>query len=148
MSSPPMVHIKDEGSQFDAPLDTVWKYLQMPEDHNRAHKSRNYKQRPLTENSMELSWEANVGGNWVPMRTRVTALPPVGIAIEMLEGPMGGSKFFNLYTPMGGKTGVTVIGEFASKTIPAPQLEPAVRAFLEQAYSEDNAALKAMGAKK
>jgi hypothetical protein len=143
-----MVHIKDEGSQFDAPLETVWKYLQMSEDHNRTHKSRNYKQTPLGENSMELSWEANMGGSWVPLKTRVTALAPLGIAIEMIEGPMAGSKVFNIYTPMGTKTGVTVVGEFTSKSIPAPQLEPAVRAMLEQVYTEDNAALKTMASKK
>jgi hypothetical protein len=143
-----MVHIKDEGSQLDAPLDTVWKYLQTPEDHNRTHKSRNFKQKPLVENSMELTWEANMGGNWIPLKTRITALPPIGVAIEMMEGPMAGSKFFNIYTPMGTKTGVTVVGEFTSKSIPAPQLEPAVRAFLEQVYTEDNAALKTMASKK
>jgi len=139
-----MVHIKDEGSQFDAPIETVWKYLQSPEEHNRTHKSRNFKMKPLSENAAELSWEANMGGNWVGMKTRLTSLPPVGVAIEMVEGPMAGSKFFNIYTPMGAKTGVTVVGDFASKSIPPAQLEPAVRGFLEQVYNEDNAAIKAM----
>jgi hypothetical protein len=142
-----MVHIKDEGSTFDAPIETVWKYLQMPEDHNRAHKSRNFKSKPLAENVMELSWEANMGGTWVPLKTRITALPPVGVAIEMMEGPMAGSKFFNIYTPMGGKTGVTVVGEFTSKMIPPAQLEPSVRGFLEQVYNEDNDAIRALSGK-
>ena len=143
-----MVHVKDEGSTFDAPLDTVWKYLQMPEDHNRTHKSRNFRSKPLAENMMEMSWEANIGGSWVPLRTRLTALPPVGVAIEMLEGPMAGSKFFNIYTPMGARTGITVVGEFTSKMIPPAQLEASVRGFLEQVYNEDAAAIKALASKK
>ncbi|HYA10630.1 MAG TPA: hypothetical protein VEH10_03030 [Thermoplasmata archaeon] len=143
-----MVHVKDEGSTFDAPLDTVWKYLQMPEDHNRTHKSRNFRSKPLAENMMEMSWEANMDGSWVPLRTRLTALPPVGVAIEMLEGPMAGSKFFNIYTPMGARTGITVVGEFTSKMIPPAQLEASVRGFLEQVYNEDAAAIKALASKK
>src|ERR1700686_4795546 len=134
-----MVHIKDEGSHFDPPLDTVWKYVQDGERHNDTHKSRNYQMKPLTENAMELSWEANMDGKWIKTKTRVTALPPLGLAIEVLEGPMDGSKFFNIYTAAGNKTGITVIGDFSSKTIPAPQLEPAVRGFLEQVFNEDNA---------
>jgi len=143
-----MVHIKDEGSTFDAPIEVVWKYLQAPEEHTRTHKNRNFKSKSNSENVMELSWEGNMGGTWVPMRMRITALPPVGVAIEMLEGPMGGSKFFNIYTPMGGKTGITVIGDFTSKMIPPAQLEPSVRGFLEQVYTEDAAAIKAMASKK
>ena len=141
-----MVHIRDEGSVFDAPIEVVWKYLQAPEEHNQQHKSRNFKSKPLGENAMELSWEANMGGNWAPMKTRITALPPVGVAIEMVEGPMAGSKFFNIYTPMGQKTGVTVIGEFMSKMIPPAQLEPSVRGFLDQVYNEDAPAIKALAA--
>jgi len=143
-----MVHIKDEGSRFDGSIETVWKYLQMPEEHNRTHQSRNFKSKPLGETTMELSWEANMNGSWVPLKTRVTPLPPVGVAIEMVEGPMAGSKFFNIYTPMGAQTGVTVVGEFTSKMIPPAQLEGAVRGFLEQVYHEDNAAIKALAGKK
>jgi hypothetical protein len=137
-----MVHIKDEGSQFDAPLDIVWKYVQNPEDHGRTHNSRNTQVKPLGENTMELSWEQDLMGTPVKIKSRVTALPPVGLAIEMLEGPMAGSKFFNIYTPRGNKTEVSVIGDFGSKTIPPVQVEPTVRGFLEVVYNEDAAAIR------
>ena len=139
-----MVHIKDEGSYFDAPLDTVWKYVQDGERHNATHQSRNYNMKPLGENVMELSWEANMNGNWQKVKTRTTVLAPLGLAIEMIEGPMAGSKFVNLYTPAGNRTGITVIGDFASKSIPAAQLEGAVRGFLDQVYTEDAAVIKGM----
>ncbi|MCI4360784.1 MAG: hypothetical protein L3J91_03700 [Thermoplasmata archaeon] len=139
-----MVHVKDEGSQFDAPLDMVWKYVQNGEQHNATHHSRSFSMKPLTESAMELSWEMEMDGKWHKIKTRTTVLPPVGLAIEMLEGPMAGSKFFNIYHAAGPKTGITVIGEFASKTIPESHLEPAVHAFLEQVFNEDNAAIKSM----
>jgi hypothetical protein len=139
-----MVHIKDEGSHFDAPLETVWKYLQDGERHNATHQSRNYSMKPIGENVMELSWEMNMNGSWQKIKTRTTVLPPLGVAIEMLEGPMAGSKFVNLYTPAENRTGITVIGEFTSKMIPPAQLEGAVRGFLEQVYNEDAAALRSL----
>jgi hypothetical protein len=143
-----MVHVKDEGSHFDAPLEQVWKYVQDPETHNATHQSRNFSMKPLTESAMELSWEMQMDGNWEKIKTRTTVLPPTGLAIEMLEGPMAGSKFFNIYTANGPKTEITVIGDFTSKTIPATHLEPAVRGFLEQVFNEDSAAIKAMATKK
>lgn len=143
-----MVHIKDEGSHFDAPIDVVWKYLQSYEEHNDTHHSSNLQMKPLTESAMELSWEMDLAGSPAKIKTRTTALPPLGLAIEMLEGPMAGSKFFNIYTPKGNRTEITVVGDFNSKTIPPAQLEPAVRGFLETVYNEDAAAIKALANKR
>jgi hypothetical protein len=89
-----------------------------------------------------------MNGKWEKVKTRTTVMAPLGLAIEMLEGPMTGSKFFNVYTPAGNKTAISVYGEFSSKSIPPAQLEPAVHGFLEQVFNEDNAAIKAMAAKK
>jgi hypothetical protein len=55
---------------------------------------------------------------------------------------MAGSKFLNYYVPKGDKTEVVVVGEWASKTIPAAHLEKAVWANLEKVYSEDVEGLK------
>jgi hypothetical protein len=139
-----MVHIKDEGSQFDAPVDTVWEYLQTPDAHGRAHTgTRNQQMKPLTENSFELSMEQNMNGQWVRLASRITVFPPVAMTIEALEGPLAGSKMVHIYTPKGGKTGVDVYGDFTSKQIPPAQLEHAVRQSLEEMYSEDSAAIRA-----
>ena len=48
---------------------------------------------------------------------KVTSFYPLGVAIEILEGPMTGSKFFNYYIPNKNKTGVTVVGDFQSPMI-------------------------------
>lgn len=144
-----MVQIKDEGSLFDAPIEVVWKFLQNDDGHGRAHKSsRNAEMKPLTENSFMLHYEQNQGGNWVKVANRITILPPLGLAIEITEGPMAGSKFFNYYTAKGAKTEVGVIGEFVGKGMSPAQVEGAVRGFLAGMYEEDNAALKSLSSKK
>jgi hypothetical protein len=143
-----MVHIKDEGSHFDAPLDVVWRYLQAPE-HGPAHKGhRNTKMEMAGENVMVIDEEQDMGGKWVKTKTKITTLPPVGMAIELLEGPMAGTKFFNFYSAKGNKTEVTVVGEFVSKAMPPAQIEPAARGFLEMIFNEDTAAIRAFSAKK
>lgn len=144
-----MVHIKDEGSSFDAPIDVVWKFLQAETEHGQAHKSsRNSQMKPLTDNSFQLTMEHNVNGTWVKVANRITILPPLGMAVEVLEGPMAGSKYMSYYTPKGNKTEVTVVGEFTSKVVPPAQLEGAVRGFLQSMYDEDAPAIKAMASKK
>jgi hypothetical protein len=145
-----MVHIKDEGSHFEAPIETVWAFLQAQDAHEESHSksTRNRDSKPLTENSMILSMERNVNGQWMKEKNRVTMLPPLGLAIEVLEGPLAGSKFVNIYTPKGNRTGIDIIGEFNSSQIPAAQLEHAVRANLETVFNEDSAALKAFSARK
>ncbi len=144
-----MVHIKDEGSIFDAPVDVVWKYVQSDVDHGEAHKGRrNFQRKPVGANSVELSWEQEMEGNWIKTANRLTFLPPLGFVVEPLEGPLAGSKFVNYYTPKGDKTEVTVVGEWTSKTIPAAMLQKAVMMNLEKVFHEDSAGIKQFTAKK
>ncbi len=144
-----MVHIKDEGSHFDAPIETVWAFIQAPEDHGRSHKStRNQQMKPLSETSFVISMEQNMNGQWVKVANRITVLPPVGMAIEVIEGPMTGTKMVNVYTPKGNKTGIDVYGDFVSGQIPAAQLESAVRGNLQTVFDEDSAAIKAFASKR
>jgi len=84
-------------------------------------------------------------GQTIKTKLRVTRFYPFGVAIELLEGPLAGSKFFNYYIPNGNKTGVTVVGEFKSPIMTdESQLRQAVLSFLEQAFNEDSAYLKTM----
>ncbi|EQD60537.1 hypothetical protein B2A_03642, partial [mine drainage metagenome] len=113
-----MVHIHDEGSEFDAPLDAIWKYLEDPA-HGLAHKDRrNGERKLLGENTLELSFEQEIDGRWTKGRNRITLFPPLGYAVELLEGPFAGSKAFTIFTPQGKKTRVTVTGEYVSSTVP------------------------------
>jgi len=139
-----MVRIDDTtGSQFDAPLDVVWKYIQHPDAHGNAHKnSRNRSMKPLTENSFIVSWEQNMNGNWVKVANKITVFPPLGMAAEAIEGPLTGTKMFTVYTPRGAKTEIAVFGEMQSAMVPAAQLEPMVRATWESVFAEDSEGLR------
>jgi hypothetical protein len=140
-----MVRITDEeGSQFDAPLETIWKYLQDPEAHGGAHRnSRNRTMKPLSETSFVVSWEQNMNGTWVRVANRITVFPPLGMAAEAIEGPLAGSKMFTVYTPRGPRTEIAVYGDMKSSVVPASQLEATVRAAWELAFNEDAEGIRA-----
>ncbi|MGP8078790.1 MAG: hypothetical protein ACLQD8_00565 [Thermoplasmata archaeon] len=144
-----MAHIADQGSHFEAPIDVVWKYLESGQDHGQAHTTtRNQQMKPLSETSFVLSMERNVNGRWIHESNRISIFPPLGMVIEVLEGPLAGSKMINIYTPKGNRTAIDVYGEFTSTMVPPNQLEHAVLASLETAFNEDAPAIKALGAKK
>ena len=138
-----MVHVVDEGSEFDAPIETIWAFLQSPADHGASHPERTHAEAtPLGESTTMVSWEQDMNGKKVKVVSRVTAIPPLGLVVEQLEGPMAGSKAFTYYIPRGAKTGVTVVGEFKSPVVPEAQLEPMVRKGLANAFAQDSASLK------
>lgn len=142
-----MVYIKDEGSVFDASLEDV---LRLREAHlkegPRIHPEQlNQKIDQIDDRTVINSWEQDMQGQRIRTRAKLTSYAPVGLAIEILEGPLAGSRFFNYYTPIGPKkTGVTVVGEFKSSMMPDSQLKPAVEAFLQKAFEEDAAYLRKM----
>lgn len=144
-----MVHIEDMGSHFDAPIETVWKFIESPVDHGESHSDRrNIQGEPAGEDQMKTSWEQNVGGHWVKVANHVTMFRPVAMLVQSLEGPLAGSKFMMYYTPKGEKTGVSVVGDFHSKMIPPADLEKTVLASLETAFNDDSAAIRRMAGKK
>ena len=140
-----MVHIEDLGSHFDVPIETVWKFLQSEDDHGRSHTNRRNLHGEMDgESGMRISWEQNVEGNWVKVSNRVTMFPPVAMLVHSVEGPLAGSKFLFYYAPKGAKTAVNVVGDFQSSLIPPAHLEKAVLASLEEAFNEDQAAMRRM----
>jgi hypothetical protein len=144
-----MVHIEDLGSQFDAPLDLVWKFIESPDDHGVSHSNRrNLEGGPDPKGGMRVSWEQNVQGQWVKVVNHVTHFPPVAMLVQSVEGPLAGSTFMFYYKPNGPKTVVNAVGDFHSKTIPPAQLEAVVLSSFEDAFNDDNAALRKLAAKK
>jgi hypothetical protein len=138
-----MTHVSDVGREFDAPVDVVWKFLSSGEPHARAHKSiRNLVATPAGENTVVGTMEWFWKGSWVKVATRLTAVPPVAVIVEQLEGPFAGSKSVAIYIPRGAKTGVDVHGEFLSPQIPASQVEAEARAWLGETFDEDAMAIR------
>lgn len=144
-----MARISDtEGSKFDAPIEVVWKYLQDPSAHGGAHaNARNRTMTPINEDSFVVSWEQNMNGNWTKVSNKITVFPPLGMAAEMIEGPMKGSRMFTVYTPHGAKTEVSVHGDMQSALVPPNQLEGMVRMAWEAAFNEDSAGIRAFASK-
>lgn len=138
-----MVRVEDVGSEFDAPIEVVWRFLGTPDIHAPAHAgSRNRQVTPVHGSTIELSMEQILHGSWHRVRNRITMLPPLAMVIEALEGPLAGSKSVYLYTPRGPKTRVDVYGEFVSTQIPEDQIDSAVRDFLDRVFTEDNTAIR------
>ena len=142
-----MVFIIDEGSEFDAPLEKVWKLNEAhAKDAAKIHPGgKNFKTENVNENTIIQSWESDIQGQTVKTKIKISIFYPLGVAIELLEGPTAGSKFFNYYIPNGNKTGITVVGDFKSPMISDKnQLKQTVMSFLEESFNEDSAYLKAM----
>jgi hypothetical protein len=137
-----MVFILDEGSEFDAPIDKIWKYLSS-EDH--VHTSIKILNSETFGNVATVTYEGNMMGKTVVMKVRNTVFPPIGRVQEYLEGPMQGSKAFLYYIPKGNKTGVTVVGDYVmSGGVSEQAIRDAVGEQGQRFFDEDNANLKAI----
>ena len=137
-----MVYILDEGSEFDAPLERIWKYLQSEEEHD--HKSiKTISAEMQGENTVVVENEVTLE-NLPPVRNKIkmALFPPFGIVQEYLDGPMAGTKAFQYYTPKGNKTGVTVVGNFVGKGMDDDSVKRITLQLLELAFSEDNENLR------
>ena len=137
-----MVYLLDEGSEFDAPLDRIWKYLQSNEEHD--HKAiKTISAEMPSENVLVITNEVTLGAA-PPMRNKIklTMYPPFGVVSEYLEGPMAGSRTFQYYIPKGNKTGTTVVGDFVAKGMDDDSVKAAAWQFLELAFNEDNENLR------
>src|SRR6267143_669356 len=135
-----MVFVVDDGSEFKVPVDKLWKYAQSQTEH--AHPSmKNVKVTQEGQGTVLTFDVVAPDGSTEKRKTRITPMPPVGTWFEELEGKFAGSKYFNYYTPKGEKTGVTVVGEWVSSTIPADRMKKAVLEHLAIIFKEDEANL-------
>lgn len=87
------------------------------------------------------TWEAEAAGAVVPVKVRFVFFPPLGFAIDYVEGPLAGSKEFQYYTPMGGKTGITCVGIFQASGLSDDELRDAALHLYDVAFREDEANL-------
>jgi hypothetical protein len=134
--------VVDTGSYFEAPLDRVWAFVSSGPTHGEAHRHQDQQRVRDSESVGRYSWTQEFDSRAARFTMRWHAFPPLGIAYEVLEGPFAGSTFFLYYAPEGNRTGVTVVGEFVSPTIPLGQVEPAVRRFFALEFEQDQAAIR------
>ncbi len=136
-----MVFLRDEGSEFDAPLEEVWAFVGSGDHHSRAHRHEATSRVRHSESSGTYAWEQPFGEGRARFAMRWTSYWPLGIGYEVLEGPFQGSKFFLIYEPRGSTTAVSVVGEFVSPTLPVEQIESAALRFFSVEFDQDRAAI-------
>lgn len=134
-----MVYVLDEGSEFNAPIEKVWQYLQ---SQTHSHPSIKTLGREVEGNSVILTSERNILGTIHKVKVKNTIYRPFGLIQEYLEGPLTGSKAFLYYIPKGEKTGVTVVGDYIMKDVDDETVKRAVLAQAQVVFDEDNANLK------
>ena len=138
-----MVFLRDEGSVFDAPAEAVWKFVSSGNHHSDAHRHRKVRRRLLPGNSGRYSWEQEFLGRSERFTMTWVSYYPVGVAYRVLAGPFAGSRFFLYYVPRGRRTGVSVVGDFVSPTIPPGEILAAVDRFFSTEFEQDRAAIEA-----
>jgi hypothetical protein len=137
-----MVFVLDSDGVFDVPIDEVWAFVGSGDHHSHAHRHAHFTRERLGERSGRYSWEQPFDGAPTRFTMRWTSFHPVGVAYDVLEGPLAGSKFFLYYVPLGDRTGVTVVGEFVSPTLPAGAIAAAVDRFFATEFEQDHAAMR------
>jgi hypothetical protein len=136
-----MVFVFDDSGVFEAPIEIVWAYFNSGPAHRSAHHHRKSHLEELSETSFVASWEQDYNGGPVFFKMHGTEYPPLGLAYEILAGPFAGSKFFFYYTPVGDRTQVSLVGEFASDSIPAALLKSKVIDFFAIEFEQDREGL-------
>jgi len=141
-----LVHIEDSGSFFDAPIDKIWKLVEAHgTDLTKIHPDmKNVKAEMVSENSNVVGYDNEMQGQTIRSKIKITSYYPLGLAFEMLEGPLAGSKFFNYYIPSGNRTGITVVGEFKSSSMNDNMIRQVVKSMLDNGFDQDTAYLKLM----
>jgi hypothetical protein len=145
-----MVFIVCEGNEFEGTLDKVWKLNEvLMKEPAKVHQNTiNYNVEIVNKNTTIQSWQtaANIDNQMTKNKMQFTAYHPLGVAIEVLEGPLEGSKAFTYFIPneKTTTTAVTVVGNFKSKILSDEQLRQQVSSMVENSFKEENVYLKKM----
>jgi ligand-binding SRPBCC domain-containing protein len=136
-----LVRVSDEGV-FDAPLEKIWRYLN--DDKSHTHGSVKFT-RIIEQSDKGMTAEVDAkrpDGSWYKENWKMSFNPPKSFDIEILSGPMKGTKHTHTYTPMGNKTKVLVEGEFVAQGMDDASVKRAALGMLEQVFNEDTANLR------
>lgn len=145
-----MVFIEDREGVFDASIDKVWKLVQAHiKEGSKIHPSaKNVVTEMLNDNTFINSWNEEINGPSVKIKAKGTMFYPLGVAFEMMEGPLTGSTYLIYYIPRpDNKTGVVLVGEFRSASIDPTvgdeeRLRSMVLSTFEKVFYEDCEYLK------
>ena len=134
--------VRDEGSRFSVPLALVWRYLDLPQEHSRAHGHTSVHRERTGAYSGRYSWRQPWGRSPVRFTMEWTSFPPLGVAYDVTEGRFKGSTFFLYYVPRGRRTEVSVVGDFVSPSLPTRVLRRKVLSFFAWEFRQDDRAMR------
>ncbi len=137
-----MLFLRYEGTVFDAPLESVWRFAGSGDRHSEAHLHRPTERKVRSDTPGPYSWEQPFDGEPVRFNVRGNAFPRVGIVYDVRKEEFIGSRFFLDTTPLGALTGFSGDGEFVPPTRADAQIGPAVARFFAQELDHDSAATK------
>ena len=98
----------------------------------------------ILKNTILQSWQTAIDNQITENKMQFTTYYPLGVAVEILEGHLEGSKAFVYFTPNEETTGVTVVGNFKSAMLSDDQLRQEVSSMVKNSFNEENAYLKKM----
>jgi hypothetical protein len=142
-----VVFIVCEGNEFQGKLDKVWKLneILMKEPVKVHQNAINYNIETMNKNTTVQSWQTAIDNQVTKNKMQFTTYRPLGVAVEILEGRLEGSKAFVYFTPKEEITSVKVVGDFKSATLSDDdQLRQEVSSMVENSFNEENAYLKKM----
>jgi hypothetical protein len=142
-----VVFIICQGDEFQGEIDKVWKLNEiLMKEPEKVHKNAiNYNIETVNKNTIVQSWQTNIDNQITKNKMQFATYHRLGVAVEILEGKLEGSKAFVYFTPKEETTGVTVVGDFRSATLSDDdQLRQEVLSMVKNSFNEENAYLKKM----
>jgi hypothetical protein len=140
-----VVFIVYQGNEFQGTIDKVWKLneILMKEPAKVHQNAIEYNIETINKNTILQSWQTAID-NQIKNKMQFTTYHPLGVAVEILEGHLEGSKAFVYFTPNEETTGVTVVGNFKSAMLSDDKLRQEVSSMVKNSFNEENAYLKKM----
>jgi hypothetical protein len=141
-----ILEIECKGNEFQAELAKVWKLNEiLMKEPAKVHRNAiNYNIEMVNKNTTVQSWKTAIDNQVTKNKMQFTTYHPLGVAVEILEGRLEGSKAFVYFTSNKETTAVTVVGDFKSATLSNGQLRQEVLSMVENSFNEENANLKKM----
>jgi hypothetical protein len=101
-----VVFIVCEGNEFQGALDKVWKLNEvLMKEPAKVHQNAiNYNIEMVNKNTTIQSWQTAIDNQITKNKMQFTTYHPLGVAVEVLEGHLKGSKAF-VFTPNEETTG-------------------------------------------
>ena len=135
------VFVIDNRSMLKAPVEMVWSFFQTHREHPHSGIT-NVSREELGSNSYIMSYEFRTRGQLIIVKYRGTAYPPLGFAMDFIDGTFKGSKVFHFFVPRGEKTNVRVVAHLTSPTMSDAMAKHAFDVFTAHLFSEDKASIE------